>query len=112
MRGQQGVVGEQLPGRSVGNQPPVIQEKDSSASFQNHFQIMGGDDARAGQVVQEPDQFAAAASIQKNRRFVQQQNPRLHGQDSGQGHSSFFAAGQVIGHAFRKTCQADAREGF
>ncbi len=93
--------------RAFGNDASLIQNDDTLANFNDHFEIVRGDDAGLLQTAQQFDQAAAPAGIKIGGRFIQNQNIGRDSQYRCDGNGAFFAAGKFVRRAVRQMLHAD-----
>jgi hypothetical protein len=102
--------GEQLVGGAVGDQASAVEKQHPAASFEDHLQVVGGDDLGSRQSVQQTNQFTPAARIQVHRRLIEQEYLRPHRQDAGESDAPFLAAGKMKRHTLFQARKTDARQ--
>lgn len=74
--------------------------------------VMGDDDMGLGQPLEDISQAIPGGRVQIVGRLVKQEQSRLHGKDSGQGHQFFFSAGKPVGDSLFKADETELLQGL
>ena len=83
-------------GGTVGPDLTLIEENDPGAEFQNHFEIVAGDELRRRIRLQDRNELAASAWIEIAGRFVERQHDGLACKDARQADTFALAEAQVV----------------
>lgn len=86
-------VGENLQGRTVGRDGPLVQDNGALAHVQGHVQVVGGNDFCMFKTLEKTDETVTRQGVKVGGRFIHDQDVWGYGQDSGYGNSPFFTAG-------------------
>ena len=97
--------------RDVAHEMAVFHGHELRRGLGQKIPVVGDDDPGRGQRMQNLDDALPGLRVQAVGGFVQQEDPGPHGQDRGQGHELFFAAGQAVGQAALESGQAELFQG-
>src|SRR5262249_3949825 len=77
---------------------------------EDQLQVVGSDNPRHLQAVDQLNELAAATRVEVDRRLVEQEDLGPHRQDPGEGSAALLAPGKMKRHARLEAAQADALE--
>ena len=89
-------IGEQFRRGPHGHDFPFVEDDRSRAKFHDHFQVVGGDDLRRRQRLEQGLEFTPAAGIEVTGGFVEHENAGLAGEHPGQADAAFFSATETV----------------
>ena len=69
-------IAEDLAARPVGDDAAGVEQDGPRADFEDHLEVMGGDQHRAAESLDEPDESPAAAGVEIGRRLVEHEDRR------------------------------------
>lgn len=75
-------------------------------------QVMGGDDGREPEIVQDGDNPFRRVPVQARRRFVEDEDPGVHGQHRGQGDELFLPVREPVTDPVLERLNPQERKGF
>ena len=110
VRQHQRFVGQQFERRALSHELASIQHEHPRAKLHGEFEVVGGDDLRAGEGAQERFELAPAARIEVGGGFVEHEHGRFASQHAGQADAPLFAVAEAVRRAFLEAFQADLLE--
>jgi hypothetical protein len=103
-------VGEHLAARPVGYDAAGIEKDDSPADLEDHLEVVSGDEHRAFESLDEPDEASPSAGVEVRGRLVHHKHRRTAGEDSGEAGALALAEAEVMRWPAGHALQVDAPE--
>src|SRR5580698_3355023 len=90
------VVGQELPGGSIGDDPAGIEQDSTRASLGGQGEVVGGKEAGRLQTLDDRDELPACAWVEPARRLVQDQDLRVVGEESRESNALLLSAAESV----------------
>ena len=97
---------------TVGDDLPTVEEDRRGAGFQDHLQVVGGDQLGGLQALDQADEPAPAAGIEVGCRLVEDEDRGPARQNSRQAHPLSLAEAEMMGRTIGRVLEIDAGQAF
>lgn len=107
----EGFVVEQLEGGALGDDSAGVEDDDAVTEFDDHFEIVRGDQLCDGDLFEEGFDVSPASGIEVAGGFVEDEDGGVAGEEAGEADAAFLPAAEVMGCAFFQAGERDFGEG-
>lgn len=110
--GHQDFVAHDIPGGSVGNDLPSIQDEYAGAGFQDEFQVVGCDQSCRCRLMEQRHEASSTADIETSAGFIKKDDPGSQCQGPGNGDHAFFSFRKMMHWAGNEVLRTNSRQCF
>jgi hypothetical protein len=110
--GHQDFVAHDIPGGSVGNDLPSIQDEYAGAGFQDEFQVVGCDQSCRCRLMEQRHEASSTADIETSAGFIKKDDPGSQCQGPGNGDHAFFSFRKMMHRAGNEVLCTNSRQCF
>lgn len=103
----QAFVLKKIPAGEVLENPSLVHDQSAFGQFSNKEKVMRGQDQASPQVTQNGQNLLFPFRIKTSRGFIQDKQPGLHGQNTGQSQTFAFSTREVHRNPFLEPLQPD-----
>lgn len=105
-------VGEQLSGRAGGEHFPLVHEEGCVADFEDHLEVVAGNELGDGEGLEQADESAARLGVEVGGGLVEREDFGPHGEHSGDADAAALSVTEVMRRAVGGVCHFHLAEGL